>query len=86
MTFGFRTLPEGVILGELSEKVFDVLQEHTSFPWPVMQAQCKRVGIDPTSLSKEELATMVVYFADAVGRFTSPERRQSVLAELSTLL
>ena len=39
MGFGYRRLPEEVVLGRTSKQVFEILVKHTSFPWPVMKAQ-----------------------------------------------
>lgn len=85
MSFAFNTLPDDVTLGALSRQVFDVLSEHTSFPWPIMQAQCRREGVDPTDLSAEDLALVLPHFGDAVARFTSPSTGQQVRAALQPL-
>lgn len=83
--FALRTLPSGVVLGPLSREVFLALAEHTSFPWPIMQAQCRREGVDPTSLTHADLARVVDHLAAAVARFTSPERGQQVTDRLRAL-
>jgi hypothetical protein len=85
MGFGFRSLPEGLSLSPLSRRVFDTLAEHTSFPWPIMQAQCNRVGADPQNLEPADLAKLTQHLADAVGRFTSPDDREQVHARLRAL-
>lgn len=71
--FALASLPEGVELGTLSRRVFDVLAQHTSFPWPIMQAQCRREGVDPTAITPEGLARVVDHLANAVARFTTPQ-------------
>ena len=86
MSFGFRKLPEDVTLNDLGQRVFDVLARHTSFPWPVLQAQCKRHGVDPRTLAPEGLTRVVDDLADAVGRFTSPQTKQAVASELRSLV
>jgi hypothetical protein len=78
--------PSDVKLARLSQRVFDVLAEYTSFPWPVMQAQCRRVGVDPTNLSPEDLSAVTDYMAKAVERFTSPETGQKTREALRQLL
>lgn len=83
--FGFRTLPEGLSLGPLSRQVFDVLADHTSFPWPIMRAQCKRVGADPENIRSSDLRALSGHLAEAVGRFTSAESREAVLRNLNAL-
>ena len=45
-----RTPPRA--LGPLATAVYGVLEKHTSFPWPVLKAQCRRNGIDPQHLSQ----------------------------------
>ncbi|GAB4114835.1 MAG: hypothetical protein OHK0013_49470 [Sandaracinaceae bacterium] len=81
----FRTLPDGVVLGPLSARVFEVLAEHTSFPWPIMQAQCRRENIDPTAITPSELTRLVGHLATAVARFASPERGAEVSRKLRAL-
>jgi hypothetical protein len=85
MKFGFRKLPEGLELVPFSRRVFETLARHTSFPWPIMQAQSKRVGADPAQLSPTDLAKLAPLLAEAVGRFTSPEARDDVQRELERL-
>ena len=76
--FAHRTLPQGVQLGKTSRDVFDVLARFTSFPWPVMQAQCRREGLDPTSLSRGDVERIIPHLTSAVARFTSPEKGEKV--------
>ncbi|HJL18148.1 MAG TPA: hypothetical protein RMH99_20965 [Sandaracinaceae bacterium LLY-WYZ-13_1] len=85
MGFGFGTLPQGTDLGPLSRRVFDTLAEHTSFPWPILQAQCNRVGADPENLRPQDLEGLVDHLAEAVGRFTSPRHREEVRVRLQAL-
>jgi hypothetical protein len=83
--FALSTLPAGVVLGPLSREVFLVLAEHTSFPWPILQAQCKREGLTATTLAPEELDCIVEHLAVAVGRFTSPDHADEVRRQLREL-
>ncbi len=80
-----RSPPEGVVLGPLSQQVFDVLAESASFPWAILMVQCKRAGLDPENLGHGDLPALIAPLADAVGRFTSPEEEASVRARLETL-
>lgn len=82
----FRRPPEDVSLGRLSQSIFDVLAAHTSFPWPVMQAQSRRVGADPANLTAADLAKLIEHLASAVGRFTSAEKAARVEQELRALV
>lgn len=86
MSFGFGSVPEDVHLNPLSSRVFDALAEMTSFPWAVMLAQAKRVGVDPANLTPETLETLTPLIARAVGRFSSPEVEAKVVTELSALM
>ena len=83
--FALRGLPEGVHLGTLSTRVFEILAEHTSFPWPIMQAQCRREGVDPAAITPEGLGRVVDHLASAVARFTSPQNGVKVADSLRPL-
>lgn len=78
-------LPEGVALNALSERVYRAMQEHTAFPWAVLSAQCKRLNVDPTALSRESLEKLAPLLAAGVGRFTSPAAQSAVLRTLQSL-
>lgn len=78
--------PEGTALSEVAHQVFDILRKYTGFPWPVLAAQCKRVGVTPDALTRAALPTLIPYLAAGVGRFTSPEKEAAVRKELSLLL
>lgn len=85
MTVTLKTKPEGVRLNPLSERVFEVLARYTSFPWPVMQAQCKRVDANPEALTPADLKRAAEHIATGVARFTSPQNGEKVLDELMKL-
>jgi len=78
--------PEGVKLSEVAQRVFEVLRKYTGFPWPVLAAQCKRIGVSPETLSKLALPMLIPHLAAGVGRFTSPEKESAVRLELSALM
>lgn len=78
-------LPPGVTLGPLSSRVFEVLEAHTAFPWPVLAAQCKRHGFDPADISAQELTTLIPRLAAGVERFTSPAHGAEVARALERL-
>jgi hypothetical protein len=77
--------PEGVVMTPLSARVFQVLAQHTAFPWAVMLAQCKRCDVDPSALSPTDLKKVAPYLSTGVARFTTPEKGESVLRELERL-
>ena len=83
---GVPKLPPGVELSPLSARVFAVLERYTVFPWPVLAAQCKRQGLDPTCLTAADLTAVTIDLATGVGRFTSPEIAQAVERELESLV
>ncbi|HJK94295.1 MAG TPA: hypothetical protein RMH26_26370 [Polyangiaceae bacterium LLY-WYZ-15_(1-7)] len=85
MGFGYRRLPEEVVLGRTSKQVFEILVKHTSFPWPVMKAQARRIDADPANLSPADVKALVENIADAVGRFTTPQKRDAVADALRAL-
>lgn len=80
-----KNLPLGVDLGRISSLVFEVLAEHTAFPWPVMVAQCQRCGFDPVDLNAEQLEQVISHLARGVARFTSPAKAESVERELTRI-
>lgn len=73
-------------LGPLATSVYGVLEKHTSFPWPVLKAQCRRNGIDPHHLSPATLGALIQDLALAVGRFNSMSAGLSVRRDLVALL
>jgi hypothetical protein len=77
--------PEGVVMTPLSSRVFQVLAQHTAFPWAVMVAQCKRCDVDPSALGPSELKRVAPFLCSGVARFTSPEKGESVRRELDKL-
>jgi hypothetical protein len=81
-----KQLPGGVTLGPLSRQVFEVLARYTAFPWPVMTAQAKRVGHDPTQLSPMALRQLIPLLSAGVARFTSPQKGDAARQELEALL
>ena len=83
---GLKNLPTGVQLNALSASVFEVLEQHTAFPWPVLAAQCKRYGRDPENLSPADLDELIVHLANGVARFTSPEKGETVQRDLAAVL
>ena len=78
--------PDGVSLGPLSGRVFDVLAQYTVFPWPVMMAQCKRIGADPARLTTEELERALPFIVSGVARFTDPGKAARAERELLALI
>ncbi len=78
--------PEGEELSEVALRVFEILRKYTGFPWPVLAAQCKRVGLTPETLTVAVLPTLIPYLAAGVGRCTSPEKEVAVRKELILLL
>ena len=77
--------PKGVTFNALSDEVFEILASYTAFPWAVLSAQSKRIGVDGAHLSPGDLKKLVDLLADGVGKFTSPEKRESVKAKLLAL-
>ena len=78
--------PEGEELSEVALRVFEILRKYTGFPWPVLAAQCKRVGVTPETLTVAALPTLIPFLAAGVGRFTSPEKELAVRKELTMML
>lgn len=83
MTAVLSSKPPG--LSDVSSRVFDLLSKHTAFPWPVMQAQCNRVGKDATKLSALDVRDVAELLAQSVARFGKPGVKDVVLAELLAL-
>ncbi len=72
-------------LSPFAREVFDALAKYTAFPWPVMMAQCRRANVDPVSVSPRDLDAVCDFMAEAVGRFTSPEKAAAVRDDLRAL-
>ena len=78
-------VPAGATLSPLAREVFQVLQGHTAFPWPVLSTQCKRLNIDLAVFSAADLAHVTPQLAASVGRFTSPAHEAAVKRDLLAL-
>jgi hypothetical protein len=81
-----KKYPAGVTLGTLSMRVFDCLVKYTSFPWPILTAQCKRCQLDPASLNAEGLERVLPFLVEGVARFTSPQKGDALKEDLSAIL
>jgi hypothetical protein len=82
--FGLKSSrPEN--LTPFASQVYDTLAKYTAFPWPIMMAQCRRAGLNPVTLTPGELEAVVEFMAEAVARFTSPDKGAAVLAEMRSL-
>lgn len=79
-------VPDGIQLNELGQAVFRVLQGFTVFPWPVLSTQCKRAGIDPSALTRDQLDQLIPALAAGVARFTTPLNDPLVQRDLRALL
>lgn len=79
-------LPAGVQLNPLGILVFRVLQSYTVFPWPVLSTQCKRLGIEPSTMTAAQLTALVPALAAGVARFTTPLNEPLVRQDLEALL
>jgi hypothetical protein len=77
--------PQGIELGALSLRVFEILADYTVFPWPVLTAQATRIGVDAQNLTREDLGRLGPKLAEGVARFTSPEKGAAVLKRLGEL-
>ncbi len=67
-----KDLPEDTVLVGTSRAVFKVLARHTMFPWAILKTQCKLLAIDPCTLHRTQLDTLIERLVPAVARFTSP--------------
>jgi hypothetical protein len=85
MSAARSTPPAGVVLGSLTEQVFDILAGYTAFPWPVLVTQAKRCGVDLAALTPSDLDKLAPHLAVGVERYTSPQKGAAVKAELVAL-
>ena len=72
-------------MSPVAREVFKVLERYTAFPWPILAAQCKRVGTAPDQLEPVSLPALIPLLAAGVGRFTSPAKESAVKKELLAL-
>lgn len=78
-------LPKGMHLSPVAQAVFTIIERYTAFPWPILSAQCKRLGIDPARLEASHLPALTPLLAVSVGRFTSPDKEAAVRSELGAV-
>lgn len=78
--------PSGIELNALSERVFEILVNHTAFPWPLLRTQAERVDADPANLSGGALAQLIEPLAKGVARFNTPEAGREVQLALERLI
>jgi hypothetical protein len=80
------SIPESPRLQPLSQRVYTILARHTAFPWPLMQSQCRRQGVDPERLSSVSLGFVLQGLAMGVARVTDAQSGMRVRRELVELL
>jgi hypothetical protein len=73
-------------LNELAGKVFEVLAQHTAFPWPILETQSKRAKKDPLQLTREDLTELAPRLIEALGRFAAPDKTKAAQIELMRLI
>ena len=79
------SIPSNAQLRGLSLRVFQVLSKYTAFLWAVLQAQCRRSGIDPMALNPGGLGDIIEDLAGGVARFSSVAKGDQVRLELAAL-
>lgn len=79
-------VPANVALNPLAAAVFEVLEQYTVFPWPVLSTQCKRLALDPANLSVADLERLAPLLAQGVARFTTPAHESAVKSKLAALV
>ena len=78
-----KARPEG--LSPLSTQVYEVLDQHTSFPWPALKTQAERAGFNPSLLSKADLAKILDALVVSVERFSNPANGAALRGKLLKL-
>ena len=61
-----------VELNPLATRVHDLMAGFTSFPKPILVAQCKHIGKTPSTLEPGDLARLAPYVGNAVALFSNP--------------
>ena len=78
-----REKPANMI--ETSDLVYDLLAKYVSMPWAMMQSHCSRMGKDPYSLQRADLALIAEPLSKAVTPFAGPKGAAVLLQELRAL-
>jgi hypothetical protein len=73
-------------LGELTKEVLRILGGHTPLAWPIVEVQCSKAHINPKTLNKRELESLIPAFTRSLARFSTPQKAQVADAELRRLL
>lgn len=72
-------------LSTVSSQALDILREVTPLAWPILETQCSRAGINPATLTSEELKSIAARIENAVSRLTSPLNGSRVQQKLAAL-
>ncbi len=70
----------------LSEKVMQILRKSTPLAWAIFNKQCSMYGFDAAQLTIDQLSKVSKILADAVARFTSPQKGEQTLQLLKKLI
>lgn len=72
-------------LGDISDRVYDLLAKYVSMPWAMMQSHCTRLGRDPYNLKREDVPDIAEALSKAVTPFAGPKGAAALLMELAAL-
>lgn len=70
----------------LSARALEILHQHTALAWTILDAQARRMGFDPSSLTEGQLAALVPAIEVAVARFSSQATARDAAAQLRDLV
>jgi hypothetical protein len=79
-------VPAGVTLSPIARQTHAALKKFTAFPWAILSTQCKRAGIDPATMTADELSRLAPQIAAGVARFTTPAHDTMVRVALSKIV
>lgn len=72
-------------LGDVSDRVYDLLAKYVSMPWAMMQSHCTRLGRDPYNLKREDVPDIAEALSKAITPFAGPKGAAALLMELAAL-
>lgn len=72
-------------LGEVSDRVYDLLAKYVSMPWAMMQSHCTRLGRDPYNLAREDVPDVAEALSKAITPFAGAKGAAALLMELAAL-
>lgn len=72
-------------MSQVARSVLEVIRRYSSLASMVLRTECTRAGLDPKVLSGGDLDSLIPLVVDAVARYTTEKKTESLRLELGAL-